>query len=82
MEDIFKVTADEGLVEVLIEDHRKDALDYFEKLAASENAALCLWQNGEMIASSNGYQCTPHGEITYYVTKSELRGWLFALEGR
>jgi len=60
----------------------RDALDVFHDVIDGEGCAVYLYRGGDHLATYNGGQSEPEGEITYHVTKDALPEWLAALAGR
>lgn len=59
----------------------QDALYLFHDVIDGENCAVYLYRGRDHLATYNGGQSDPEGEITYHVTKSALAEWLPALTG-
>lgn len=60
----------------------RDALDVFHDVIDGEMCAVYLYRGRDHLATYNGGQSEPEGEVTYRVTKDALPEWLAALAGR
>lgn len=80
-EEWFYMATDSGY-RAVDEYSLRGALDMFHDLINGETCAVYLYRGDEHLATYNGGQSDPEGEVTYHVTRNALAEWLIALDGR
>lgn len=80
-EEWYYIVSDSGYRVVDVYTLRQ-GLDLFHELTDGETCAVYLYRGRDHLATYNGGQTEPEGEITYHVTKDALPEWLAALAGR